>query len=154
MAIAAAQEARTFTTFETTIPWEGVNDEEEKTWVGTLLSLIRKGSIKLDDYSKHLEALRKKCTVYALGTGFMTVEFECQVTLDGIIVRDLGEETGGDVENACLFIAAFLEKWRPQRSINLPFVTLSPTKRTRGTYRIGPEGTNKVRGIIKPRWQR
>ena len=133
-------ELRPTTRFETLIAWEPETEEKEKRWLHELLYKINMRAVD-GTSSKHLAKLQDQ------SNNFEDLGFRAQVASDGLHITDLGPELGGSTENACLFIAAFLEHCRPQRAVRLPYSEVVKGRTMHGKYGVGPDGIKEMYGI-------
>lgn len=131
--------------FDVLIEWDDVNVDTERAWLTRLLSTMRGPEderIGADDYSRRMAELRKD------SCNFEVLNVSIELTPEGLhVFSEDPDGTGkGDVDNACLFIATFLEHWRPQLAVKVVWTSKDAVGRThRGTHLVGPAGVTTMR---------
>lgn len=130
--------------FDVLIEWDDVNAESERAWLTRLLGIMfgpEEGRMWADDYSRKMAELRKD------SCNFDVLNVNIELTENGLrVFSDPDDDGKGDVANACLFIATFLEHWRPQLAVKVAWAYKDAMGRThRGTHLVGPAGVTAMR---------
>lgn len=132
-------------TFNICIDWDSVNKDTERAWVARILRTMSgpdDARMGVDDYSRHLRELREDTD------NFEALTIKVTSTEESLCVCSACDDVGrGDVDNACQFIAAFLEHWRPNLAVKVVWTSKDAAGRTqRGTHIVGPKGITVMRG--------
>ena len=130
------------THFLAAIPLDDAQGAEEKQWVANVLRLLkstwRTDHEALRTMSDHLTALDKE-TQQGVFPGFRVTLEEQAITIQE------DPKDAGNLDTAALFIAAFLQRWRPGLAVKVPYRRV----REAGTLLVGPAGITRMRGKLK-----
>ena len=130
--------------FSVEIEWDDVNGPDEMSWVKKIWDYMHAepaSRAEVDDYSKKLSYLRRT------SSNFEALGFVVAIEADRLKVQSFPDRSAtssnadGDVIQAANFIAAFLERWRPEHAVKMAWAQADTAGRLRRAVTlIGPNG--------------